>query len=281
MIQKSNFLKYKGKIVFHKLTVPIPQRELKPFTNGEACFMFVNQGDFTVRTPDELIPFKKGKGLLAKCFNFFIESTKTQRTQCENMEVVGVFLFPEIVEELLHIDLSQSEYNVNYNIKKIQIDRLLDNFKESISIYLDNPDLADEETIGTKIKEFILLMVKMQDGLSQLDFLSGMFRTNSTDFRTLVSNNVYSNMNIEEYAQLSGMSKSSFKRKFEKIYNVSPRKYLEKMKLTKAAELLLTTEQRISEIAYDCGFETISTFNRSFKTSFNISPSEYRLNQIE
>ena len=277
MLQELKVLKYKGQVVFEKLTMPYFQRIPKLFQENEACFMFIHKGEFSVRTPDEFISFKNGKGLLAKCFNYFFETNKTQRASSDHLEVLGILIFPSIVEELFQFDISHSTHTVDYNVKQVQIDDLLNNFKESINILLDNPELADEATIKTKLKEFILLVSKTQNAPSHLDFLSAMFKTNATEFRTTVNNNLYSSLSIDEFAQLCGMSVSSFKRKFKEIYKASPKKYLTKMKLLKAAEMLSSNDFRISDIAYDCGYESISTFNRAFKTYFGKSPSEYRL----
>lgn len=279
MISEHKTLIYKGKVIFHKITFDTPQREIKPFEDNEACFMFVNEGEFSVRTPDEFVLIKKSRGLLAKCFNFFIESSKDQRSKNSRISAIGVFLHPFIVEEILDIDLSKSKNTVDYNVKPVQIDALLDSFKDSISVYLDNPELADENIIKTKLKEFILLISKTQNVASQVDFLSAMFKINETEFKKTISNNLYSNLTINEFAKLASLSVSSFKRKFKQEFQESPKKYLERMKLLKATELLKDESLRISEIAYDCGYETLSTFNRSFKSKYKLSPSEYRLNQ--
>ena len=108
MIHEFKTLSYKGQVVFEKVILTNPKRALKPFHEKEACFVFVNKGNFSVRTPDQFISLKKGKGLLAKCFNFFIESTKLQRASDDNLEMIGVLLFPEMVEEFFHFDLSDS-----------------------------------------------------------------------------------------------------------------------------------------------------------------------------
>jgi AraC-like DNA-binding protein len=145
---------------------------------------------------------------------------------------------------------------------------------------LDNPELADETLIKTKLKEFVLLVSKTQNAPSQLDFLSAMFKKDHSEFKKTILNNLYSNLSINEFAYLCGMSLSTFKRMFKKVFKDSPKKYIAKMKLEKASKLLASKELRISDIVYDCGFETISTFNRSFKTYFGKSPTEYRLNQF-
>ncbi len=272
-------LKYKGKVVFHKMIITSPKRELKPFQNNEACFMFINNGEFLVRTPNQLISFNKSKGLLAKCFNFFIETTEKQRNLSEKMEFTGIFLFPEQVEEIMDIDLSNSNHKVNFNIKKINIDALFTSYKNSINLLLDNPEIADEEMIKLKLREMIILISKSQN-LSVLDFLVSMFSLTHTEFKATIKNNIYSNLNIEDFAKLCNLSLSSFKRKFSKVYSESPKKYINRMKLENAAKLLSNTDLLISEIAYECGFDTISSFNRAFKFHFKVSPTEYRLSQI-
>jgi AraC-like DNA-binding protein len=120
-------------------------------------------------------------------------------------------------------------------------------------------------------------MSKTVDAPSELDFLSSLFKPNFIKFEEVIQNNQYANLTLEELAALCHMSLSSFKRKFQAVYNDSPIKYLSKKKLLKAAELLKDKTNRISDIAYDVGFESLSTFNRAFKAQYGKSPSEYRL----
>lgn len=277
MIQEQKVLKYKNQIVFEKIRMSYFKRIPKLFQENEACFMFINKGEFSVRTPDQFISFDKTRGLLAKCFNYFFESTAKQRNSSDAIEIIGVLLYPSIVEELFQFDITKSTYTVDYNIAQIQVDGLLSNFKESINILLDNPELADETLIKTKLKEFVLLVSKTQNIPSQLDFLSGIFKSKNCEFSKTIANNMYADLSIDELAHLCSMSVSSFKRKFKEVFKESPKKYISKMKLEKARKLLASKEDRISDIAYDCGFESISTFNRSFKAYFGKSPTEYRL----
>ncbi len=277
MPYEQKVLKYKHQIVFEKLKMPYFKRQPKLYHQNEACFMFIHKGEFSVRTPDQFISFKQGKGMLAKCFDYFFETSEEQRRSSENLEVLGVILFPSIVEELFQYELTISAAKIS-NINQIQVDHLLDNFKESINILLDNPEIADEAMIKAKLKEFILLICKSQNALSQFEFLSALFEKNSTEFSKTIHNNLYSSMSLDEYAFLCGMSLSTFKRKFKEVFNESPKRYILKMKLQKATTLLKSNTERISEIAYNCGFESISSFNRAFKSHFGKSPSDFRMN---
>jgi len=278
MIKEYKALKYKGKVVFHKMIVTSPKRDLKPFQNNEACFMFVKQGSFSVRTPDQFVPFKENEGLLAKCFNFFIETNKEQREQESIMDFVGVFLFPSHVENLLNLDLSESNKSINYNIKNLNVTLLFKSFRESVEVLIDNPHLADEQIIETKIKEFVLLASKSQNMLP-VDFLASMFKVNETKFELIIQNNLFSNLTVKQFGQLCAMSISSFKRKFKEVYLISPKKYIANKKLEKAQDLLTNSSKRIADIAFICGYDTISTFNRAFKAKTKVSPTQFRLTQ--
>jgi AraC-like DNA-binding protein len=277
MIQEQKTLMYKNQIVFERIRLSHFKRIPKLYQKNEACFMFINQGEFSARTPDEIISFNDKKGLIAKCFNYFFETSKEQQNSNEPIEVVGVLIHQSIVEELFQFDITESNHSVDYNIAQVHIDGLLNNFKESLNILLDNPELADETLIKTKLKEFILLVSKTQKAPSHLDFLSAMFKKKSSEFSKTITNNLYSNLSMDELAHLCSMSLSAFKRKFKEEFNNSPKKYITNKKLEKASKLLASKENRVSDVAYDCGFETISTFNRSFKSFYGKSPTEYRL----
>jgi len=273
---EQKILKYKGRVVFEKLSVPDFTRLPKEYFEQEACFIFVNKGGFSIRAQDEYLDFEQGSAVLAKCLNYFFEANKNKGTGT-GVEVIGLLLYPDLVQELFQFDLSTSSHTVDYNIKKVVVNKLLENFKESISILLDHPDVADEALIKNKLKEFVMLISKSVDAPSELDFLAAMFKPRFADFKAIIHANLYSNLSLNEFAALCHLSTSTFKRKFKDVFSESPKKYISRLRITHAAGLLKTQEGRISDIAYDLGFESIATFNRAFKAQFNVSPSAYRL----
>lgn len=88
----------------------------------------------------------------------------------------------------------------------------------------------------------------------------------------------YTNDNIEVscLAKLCNMSESYFRRIFLKNYGISPIKYINKLKVERAKELLVSGLYTVSEVAELSGFHDESYFSREFKKHFNIAPSEYR-----
>jgi len=277
MNYEEKYLKYKGRIVFGKQSMPYFDRMPKTYFEDEACFVFVNEGEVSVRSQNDYMNLNRKQAILAKCLNYFFETDKRKRGSGDGVEVIAVILYPSLVEEIFEFELSQSAYNLDYNIKQIEVDRLLTNFKESINILLDNPELADEGIIRTKLKEFILLVSKSQDAPSQLDFLAALFKPLNIEFKSTIQHNIYSSLSLDELAALCHLSTSSFKRRFREVYHTSPAKYISQKKVEKAAALLKKEGSRISDIAYDVGFESLATFHRNFTAVYGKSPSEYRL----
>lgn len=278
MNYEAKYIKYKGRIVFGKQVLPYFDRMPKEYFENEACFVFVNKGEVSVRSQTKYMNLDSNTAILAKCLNYFFETDKKQKKSNNVIEVIAVILHPSQVEELFEFDLSKSEYSLDYNIKQIEVDRLLANFRESINILLDNPELADERMIETKLKEFILLITKSQNAPSQLDFLSALFKPIDIEFKSTIQHNIYSNLSLDELARLCHLSTSSFKRKFNEVFNSSPKKYISQKKIEKAAALLKSDNLRISDIAYDVGFDSLATFNRNFTSTYGKTPTEYRLN---
>lgn len=270
-------IEYRGFVVFQKVRVTSFNRLPKEHFENEACFIFIQQGEFYVRAQTEKLLLNKETTLLAKCLNYFYETTKKSRSEKEDIEVVGVLFYPELVQDLFEIDLTKSQHQVDYNLKQIPINQLLEHYRESINILLDNPELADEQLIKNKLQEFVMLMSKTVNAPSDLDFLASMFKPHFVKFEEVIQHNLYSNLDLDVFASLCNMSLSTFKRKFKEVYNESPAKYFSKMKITKAAQTLMNKDLRISDIAYDLGYDSLTTFNRTFKDQTGKSPSEYRL----
>lgn len=270
-------LLYKGYPVFGKQTMPSFDRVPKQYKENEACFIFVNQGRFSVRSQEQFFEVNNSTGLLAKCLNYFLETTREQHESNKNIEVIGIVLFPSLVEDIFQFDVSSSTHQVDFNLKQVVVDRLLENFRSSIDLLIENPELADENMIRTKLKEFVLLMSKSQNAPSELDFLSAIFKPNQVEFKTIIKNNLYSNLSLEELATLCHLSLSSFKRKFQETFDASPKKYINLKKVERAAERLRNNELRISDVAYEVGYDSIATFNRNFSAIYGKSPSDYRL----
>ena len=83
-------------------------------------------------------------------------------------------------------------------------------------------------------------------------------------------------INVTSLAREFGFSTDYFSHEFKKTYGISPQKYVINKRITAAKHLLLTTDDRVSEIAFACGFNDPLYFTRIFSKEIGISPSSFR-----
>ena len=81
-------------------------------------------------------------------------------------------------------------------------------------------------------------------------------------------------LTVEEIARQVYLSPTYLQSVFKENFGIPLAEYVRSQKLKRALELLYNTEKRISDIAYDSGFE--SSFIRSFKREFGMTPGEAR-----
>jgi AraC family transcriptional regulator, arabinose operon regulatory protein len=83
---------------------------------------------------------------------------------------------------------------------------------------------------------------------------------------------------IEYYAKISNLTVFQFIRNFKKITQFTPAKYIEKIRVAKAKELLCDSDLSITEISCIVGYKDPFYFSKVFKKSTSIAPSEFRIN---
>lgn len=281
MILEYKSLEYKNKVIFEKMVLGNFRRAPKPFQENEACFMYLQEGSFQFRTPERILRLKTGDAVLTKCGNYFFEQTKGDHQIASQAKGIGVYLYPEMVKELFDFDLSISDFETDYDATSVNTDLLMKNYIDGIEFLLDNPSVCNDSMIRIKLKEFILLLSNTENAPSILDFVSALFKPYEYEFKQIIDKNILSSLTNSELAQLCGMSISTFQRTFQSVFSQTPSKYMLEQKLIKAKEMLTDKDKRISEVAYDCGFQSTSTFNRSFKKHFKFSPTNFRLTEIE
>lgn len=91
-----------------------------------------------------------------------------------------------------------------------------------------------------------------------------------------ISKHFTKEIRLADLADLVGMSATSFSRFFKLRTSKTLSDYIVEMRLGMAARKLVDTTDSISEICYDCGFNTLSNFNRLFRKHKGCSPMEFR-----
>ena len=95
---------------------------------------------------------------------------------------------------------------------------------------------------------------------------------------TYISEHCTDKLTLEDAARVAGFSRSQFIRLFKEYTGTSFYNYLTRQRMIRAELLLSEPEHSITEIAMQCGFGSLSTFNRVFRTYHHCTPMEYRKN---
>ncbi len=83
---------------------------------------------------------------------------------------------------------------------------------------------------------------------------------------------------IEQISIYVNFSKSYFMNCFKNIVGISVFEYIIKFRIKKACELICEGQKSITQIAFDCGFNNLSNFNRHYKRILGCTPKEYKNN---
>jgi len=90
--------------------------------------------------------------------------------------------------------------------------------------------------------------------------------------------NIRRNIKISELAEMVGMNSSNFTNTFKRNFGMAPISYINTKKMNVAEQML--KENSVTEVAYELGFENISTFITQFKKVYNVTPKQYQISKM-
>jgi AraC family transcriptional regulator len=87
-------------------------------------------------------------------------------------------------------------------------------------------------------------------------------------------------INLAEMAREANMAPHHFLRLFRKTFGMTPHQYLTSLRIERARHLLAHTDDAITQVCLDVGFESPTSFALLFKRHVGMTPSDYRASQI-
>ena len=91
-----------------------------------------------------------------------------------------------------------------------------------------------------------------------------------------IDENITAPLTLEELAKMAGMSRTYFCSVFKSLNGLTPWEYIGLKRIERAKGLLCATDKSVLEVSLDCGFNSISQFNRQFKRISGRTPMEYK-----
>ena len=265
------------KVVLGRAQFTPPFKASSPLDN-EARFMHVVNGSSRLYSPNDQKDLKTGDSILMKCENFV--NNWFENKDGGSNEAIIIHFYPEVLkfvynDKLPNIFSLKNPTPAN-PVEKIPPNEVMTNYVQGLRYYLNNPTFITNELLKVKIQELILVLINSDKSGQIKAILSELFHTREYEFKEIIHSHLFEDLKVEDLAFFAGLSLSSFKRKFKSIFNTSPTRYIKTKRLEKAHELLEKTDLRVSEIAFDCGFNDLGYFSKSFLAMYNYSPSDYR-----
>ena len=246
----------------------------------DACFVYVQKGMQEVYSPAEKFTLKDHEAILMKCGNYVAQFSEASPMTTFNSIVFH--LDPTAIRKAFgnrdidFLRISKQDMTDETAVKYSQ-NALMENFIENMQLYFDQPQLATESILAVKLQELVLLLCESGNNALANQIIGTLYTPVEVAFEKVIEANLYNNLSIGEIALLTGCSESTFKRKFKTYYKETPARYFKLKKLEQAARLLKTTDLPVSNIAWDCGFESPAHFSTSFVKQYGQSPKNYRL----
>ena len=186
------------------------------------------------------------------------------------------FLKRFVQTDMLELTKNSGKIQLCEPLQKIEVSESLEVLYNSFFSYLREKKATPEKIIELKFREMLLNILSNPKNQGVGRLVSDITAFDKSPIHRVMEENFSFNLSLEEYARLSSRSLSTFKREFQKHYNMSPGKWLIKKRLTFAKQLLMGTDDTVQEICYDSGFENPSHFIRVFKEHFGQTPLEFR-----
>ena len=254
------------------------QNEKVLMTALEPVFIYVLEGEKTIRFIDETVTVRKNEGI-------FIARSKSVMCQIGNADgfrSVIILLGNTIARTASGVPQGgmspaaprppipgKSSYHVCAR------DAYLDAEIRNLSLLKNDASIGSGDIVQSKMRHIIQYLTAKErvagDGLES--FLREAAITTTADRLLPVIATI---RGLEDMADVCGMSVSSMRAYFSGVFDTTPKKWLEAKKIELAKTGLQNDDLTIAEVCFQSGFNDISTFVRSFRRNSLCTPGEYR-----
>ncbi len=232
--------------------------ELLYFLSGE-CMFTCNGKNFSVSANDFVV-------VNSTEIHSFIAS--------ENVSYFAILIYPPFFQDVIFNDKIVLE-NLIHNDKYIE-ETIIGMYKE----YTTNTECSDMILKGNAYQLIAYLIRNFTEShLSAKDSTSHSSKLNRINILLeYISNHYHEKITVSQLAKLCFISEEHLCRFFKNNIGKSITEYINEFRIEKAAVMLSNTDENITNIAFEVGFDDLNYFSRIFKKIKSKSPSEYRKN---
>ena len=127
-------------------------------------------------------------------------------------------------------------------------------------------------TLKIYLSELLLILMKAQEEPKMID--ANILRAER--LRKYIDTHYFEMINANYISSMLGMSMRHINNIFKEQYDITPIQYLTEVRMELSKKMLIETDKDIVSICFEVGFESLSTFYRSFKNYTKTSPNQFR-----
>ena len=171
--------------------------------------------------------------------------------------------------------IKQSRTQVGNSILELKPNALYKSYMDSLLPYLQAGQSINENLQTLKLNEAILILLQANPGLK--DILFDFSEPGKLDLEGFMNKNFHFNVELKRFAYLTGRSLATFKRDFDKIFHMTPSRWLQQRRLQEAHYLIKEKGKAPSDVYLELGFEDLSHFSFAFKKTYGLAPRKFRM----
>lgn len=149
---------------------------------------------------------------------------------------------------------------------------LYTSYLTSLQPYQQLQQAGSEALLALKVREALLLLLQATPEVK--DVLFDFSEPGKIDLAAFMEKNFHFNVSLSRFAYLTGRSLATFKRDFEKLFQLSPSRWLVRRRLQEAYYQLKEKGKTPVEVYLAVGFEDLSHFSFAFKKAYGLAPSK-------
>ena len=134
------------------------------------------------------------------------------------------------------------------------------------------PDPLSGQAVVIYLQELLLHLARNRQPFPSMDSN----RLRAERIRSYIDSHYFEKIHVQDIAARLGITARYVNDIFKSEYGMTPTQYLTEVRIACAKKLLAETDKDIVSIAFEVGYETLSTFYRNFKIMVNVSPHHFR-----